>query len=72
MRRLRRRRSRSENRTRRTRIRSSSRRPTKQECAQDGQPDVFDQIKKLGELHELGFLSDDEFETKKADLLTRV
>jgi hypothetical protein len=32
-------------------------------------PDVMDQLKKLGELHEQNVLSDEEFEREKAKLL---
>jgi hypothetical protein len=32
-------------------------------------PDVMDQLKQLGELHEQNVLSDDEFEREKAKLL---
>lgn len=34
--------------------------------------DVFDRLRKLGELRDLGVVSDDEFEAKKADLLSRI
>jgi uncharacterized membrane protein YeaQ/YmgE (transglycosylase-associated protein family) len=34
--------------------------------------DVNDQIRKLSELHDDGVLSDEEFETKKRDLLSRI
>lgn len=34
--------------------------------------DVIEQIKRLGELHAAGVLSDDEFASKKADLLNRI
>jgi hypothetical protein len=36
------------------------------------QPDIPDQIRKLGELRDSGLLSDDEFATKKAELLARM
>jgi large subunit ribosomal protein L7/L12 len=36
------------------------------------QPDVIDQIKRLGELRDAGLLTDDEFAAKKADLLSRL
>ena len=36
------------------------------------QPDVYDQLKKLGELRDAGVLSPEEFEAKKADLLGRL
>lgn len=32
-------------------------------------PEVMDQLKQLGELHEQGVLSDEEFESEKAKLL---
>jgi len=32
--------------------------------------DVFEQLKKLGELHAAGILTDDEFQAKKAQLLS--
>ena len=35
-------------------------------------PDVFEQIRKLGELRDAGFLSAEEFDTKKTDLLSRL
>ena len=34
--------------------------------------DVADQLKKLGELHDSGVVSDEEFEAKKAELLRRL
>ena len=33
---------------------------------------ITDQIKKLGELRDVGLLTDDEFNTKKAELLARL
>lgn len=39
---------------------------------QESQPDVFETIKKLGELFESGVLTQAEFETKKAELLSRI
>lgn len=33
---------------------------------------IFEQIKKLGELHSAGLLTDDEFEAKKSELLARI
>jgi len=36
------------------------------------QPDVMDQLRKLGELRDAGILSEDEFAAKKADLLGRL
>jgi hypothetical protein len=35
-------------------------------------PDVFDQIRRLGELRDAGLITPDEFDTKKAELLTRL
>lgn len=35
-------------------------------------PDLIDQIKRLGELHDAGILTDEEFSTKKAELLARM
>jgi len=35
-------------------------------------PDIAEQIKKLADLHEAGILTDEEFTTKKADLLNRM
>jgi hypothetical protein len=43
--------------------------------AAQGQPagvDILEQIRKLGELRDAGFLTPDEFEAKKADLLSRM
>jgi len=37
-----------------------------------GQPDITDQLKKLGELRDAGVLTTEEFETKKAELLARL
>ena len=34
--------------------------------------DVFEQIRKLGELRDAGFLTADEFDAKKTDLLSRL
>jgi len=34
--------------------------------------DPIDQLKKLSELHEVGILSDEEFEAKKRDLLDKI
>lgn len=36
------------------------------------QSDVIEQIKKLGELHAAGVLSDEEFSSKKTELLNRI
>jgi Short C-terminal domain len=35
-------------------------------------PDLMDQLKKLGELRDAGVLTDEEFEAKTADLLSRL
>jgi Short C-terminal domain len=35
-------------------------------------PDVTDQIRKFGQLRDQGLLTDEEFATKKADLLARL
>jgi hypothetical protein len=35
-------------------------------------PDIFDQIRKLGELRDAGLLTAEEFDTKKIDLLSRL
>jgi ribosomal protein L7/L12 len=37
-----------------------------------GTPDVFDQIRRLGELRESGLITTDEFDAKKAELLARL
>lgn len=37
-----------------------------------GGQDVYEQLRKLGELHTAGVLTDEEFEKKKADLLGRL
>lgn len=37
-----------------------------------GEPDVIDQIRRLGELRDAGVLSSEEFEAKKAELLGRL
>ena len=36
------------------------------------QPDVFETLKKLGELRDSGVVTQDEFEAKKAELLARI
>ena len=36
------------------------------------QPDVTDQLKKLGDLRDAGILTTEEFESKKAELLARL
>src|SRR5262245_21768123 len=40
--------------------------------ASPAQPDVYDQLRKLGELRDAGVLTPQEFESKKADLLNRL
>jgi hypothetical protein len=37
-----------------------------------GTPDVFDQIRRLGELRDAGLITPGEFDAKKAELLTRL
>lgn len=37
-----------------------------------GAPDVMEQLRKLGELHSLGVLTDEEFAAKKTELLSRL
>ncbi len=37
-----------------------------------GEPDIFELIRKLGELRDAGFVTPEEFETKKAELLARL
>lgn len=39
---------------------------------QETAPDVMEQIRRLGELHQAGILTDDEFTTKKSELLARL
>lgn len=43
--------------------------PPAAEAAPAPEPDVFDQLKKLGELHQQGILTDEEFAAQKAKLL---
>ncbi|WP_433011496.1 PH domain-containing protein [Kribbella sp. CA-294648] len=40
--------------------------------ASDAQPDVYEQLAKLGDLRNAGVLTDEEFEKKKAELLSRI
>jgi len=47
-------------------------RQTQHAQAQADVQDVTEQIRKLGELHDQGVLTDDEFETKKRELLARL
>jgi hypothetical protein len=37
-----------------------------------GQPDLFEQIRKLGELRDAGILTEEEFAAKKTDLMGRL
>jgi hypothetical protein len=46
--------------------------PTAPSAAGGGGQDVYEQLRKLGELHKAGVLTDEEFEKKKADLLGRL
>jgi hypothetical protein len=39
---------------------------------QEKSPAALDQLQKLAELHQAGILTDDEFDTKKAELLSRL
>lgn len=41
-------------------------------AAPGGQSDVIEQVRKLGELRDAGVLTDEEFASKKADLLSRL
>lgn len=43
-----------------------------QVVVQDNDPDPTEQLKNLKELHDQGVLSDEEFETKKSDLLDKI
>lgn len=40
--------------------------------APEAEPDVIDQIRRLSELHDQGIVTDQEFVTKKAELLSRL
>lgn len=42
------------------------------QAAGSGTPDVMDQLRKLGELRDAGILTEQEFEAKKAELLSRL
>lgn len=46
--------------------------PTQSPAPEDDRSGIIDAIKQLGELHAVGVLSDDEFTTKKAELLARL
>lgn len=39
---------------------------------QNNEPDVFTQLEKLASLKEKGIISEEEFNTKKADLLSKL
>lgn len=41
-------------------------------ATEEAKPDVYEQLAKLGELRNAGVLTDEEFETKKAELLSRI
>jgi hypothetical protein len=43
-----------------------------QDAAASQEPDLLEQLRKLGELRNAGVLTDDEFEAKKAELLGRI
>lgn len=53
-------------------MRSDHRSVTATEPAADGSPDVPEQTRKLAELHNDGVLTDEEFASKKAELLARM
>lgn len=38
----------------------------------DNVPDVYEQLRKLGELRDLGVVTPEEFEQKKRELLARI
>jgi hypothetical protein len=46
--------------------------PAPQAAPAPPQPDVLDQLAKLADLHTAGVLTDDEFQTKKTELLNRL
>ncbi len=43
-----------------------------QAVGHDRAPSPLDQIERLGELREKGFITDDEFQAKKAELLKKI
>lgn len=45
---------------------------SKEEESKGGQPDVLEQLEKLSKLKDAGIISEDEFNTKKADLLSKL
>ena len=54
---------------RQTKLRDAFASPAKRAYERE---DVAEQLRKLGELHDQGVISDDEFERKKAELLARM
>jgi hypothetical protein len=52
--------------------RSSAMAPTDTADSQPSNPDIPDQIRKLAELRDSGILSSEEFEAKKAELLSKM
>lgn len=46
--------------------------PMQEPAQQSGSSDVFAALEKLGSLRDMGILSDDEFQAKKSDLLSRL
>lgn len=50
----------------------SARTPAAAAPSSAAQPDVMDQLRKLGELRDAGVLTTEEFDAKKADLLARM
>lgn len=47
-------------------------RPATEETATPHQPDLYEQLAKLGQLRDAGVLTPEEFEAKKAELLSRL
>jgi Short C-terminal domain len=46
--------------------------PPQPPAPEDGQPDVADQLRTLGELHQSGLLTDEEFATKRTALVDKL
>jgi hypothetical protein len=46
--------------------------PPTTETALTAEDDIMDKIRRLGELHQAGIVTDEEFTTKKAELLGRL
>lgn len=46
--------------------------PSAAPVAAPAEPDVFDRLRRLGELRDTGVVAPEEFEAKKADLLSRL